>query len=75
MQNLRFFFQCLAAGSNIVDREGESDAIRPLAKKLTRQLENLREILKDQSLKNPSVYTDKVFIINNLQGKFSFVHL
>lgn len=55
-----FLLQCLSAGSNIIDHECESEAIRPLAKKLTCHLESLRDILRDQSLRNPLVYPEKV---------------
>ncbi|KHJ95129.1 hypothetical protein OESDEN_04927 [Oesophagostomum dentatum] len=51
---------CLAAGSSIIDHESESDAIRPLAKELTRHLDSLRDLLKDQSLRDPLIYTDAI---------------
>ncbi|KRZ08812.1 Lateral signaling target protein 2 -like protein, partial [Trichinella zimbabwensis] len=57
---LWFAAECLAAGSSIVDRDFESDAIRPLAKALSRHIDDMREILKSQSLKNPAVYPEKV---------------
>ncbi|KFD55920.1 hypothetical protein M514_03044, partial [Trichuris suis] len=57
---LWFAAECLAAGSNIVDRDFESDALRPLAKSLSRHVDELRDMLKLQSLKNPSVYPEKV---------------
>jgi len=52
--------QCLAAGSNIIDHEFESDAIRPLARALVRHLDGLRGALRDQSLRQPSAYPDKL---------------
>ncbi|CEF71447.1 Lateral signaling target protein 2 homolog [Strongyloides ratti] len=57
---LWFGAECLAAGSNIVDRETESEQIRPIAKTLTKHLDQMRELLKDQSLRNPHQYTDKI---------------
>ncbi|KAF8355625.1 lst-2 [Pristionchus pacificus] len=57
---LWFGAECLAAGSNIIDHEYESDLIRPLAKDLTRHLDSLRDMLKDQSLRDPSIYTDHI---------------
>ncbi|GMT07029.1 hypothetical protein PENTCL1PPCAC_29203 [Pristionchus entomophagus] len=57
---LWFGAECLAAGSNIIDHEYESDCIRPLAKDLTRHLDSLRDMLKDQSLRDPSLYTDHI---------------
>lgn len=63
---LWFGAECLAAGSNIVDHEAESEAIRPMAKSLTKHLEKMRELLRDQCI---------FFIINfksNLKKKFFF---
>ncbi|PAV71071.1 hypothetical protein WR25_11275 [Diploscapter pachys] len=57
---LWFGAECLAAGSNIIDHESESDLIRPLAKELTRHLDHLRDLLKDQSLRDPSSYTEQI---------------
>uniref|UniRef100_A0A915PDD7 FYVE-type domain-containing protein n=1 Tax=Setaria digitata TaxID=48799 RepID=A0A915PDD7_9BILA len=54
------FFPCLTAGSNIIDHEVESEAIRPMARALTKHLDTLRDLLKDQSLKDPTHYSDKV---------------
>jgi len=57
---LWFGAECLAAGSNIVGREAESEQLRPLARTLTKHLDAMRELLKDQALKDPTVYTDKL---------------
>ncbi|KAF8792286.1 lateral signaling target protein 2 homolog isoform X1 [Argiope bruennichi] len=57
---LWFGAECLAAGSNIIHRELESASMRPLAKALTRALDNVRCLLREQSLKNSLVYSDKV---------------
>ena len=43
--------QCLAAGSSIMNRESESSAMRPLAKALTKALENVRNLLREQCLR------------------------
>ncbi|GMT35432.1 hypothetical protein PFISCL1PPCAC_26729, partial [Pristionchus fissidentatus] len=67
---LWFGAECLAAGSNIIDHEYESDCIRPLAKELTRHLDSLRDMLKDQSLRDPSIYTDHI-----KDGLLKFDHL
>ncbi|VDO21124.1 unnamed protein product [Brugia timori] len=53
-------FSCLTAGSNIIDHEVESEAIRPMARALTKHLDTLRDLLKDQSLRDPTHYSDKV---------------
>uniref|UniRef100_A0A7E4UZI4 FYVE-type domain-containing protein n=1 Tax=Panagrellus redivivus TaxID=6233 RepID=A0A7E4UZI4_PANRE len=57
---LWFGAECLAAGSNIVSREAESDQLRPLARALTKHLDLMREMLKDQALKDPTQYTDRL---------------
>ncbi|KAJ8965218.1 hypothetical protein NQ314_004288 [Rhamnusium bicolor] len=43
---------CLAAGSSIMNREAESTAMRPLAKAVTKSLENVRNLLRDACLRN-----------------------
>ncbi|KAK0396274.1 hypothetical protein QR680_001651 [Steinernema hermaphroditum] len=57
---LWFGAECLAAGSNIIDHETESDAIRPIARELTKHLDQMRELLKDQALRDPAHYPEKV---------------
>ncbi|KRT85902.1 hypothetical protein AMK59_205 [Oryctes borbonicus] len=47
-----FRFQCLAAGSSIMNREVESAAMRPLAKALTKSLEHVRNLLRDTCLRS-----------------------
>lgn len=56
LQKEKLIVQCLSAGSNIIDHEAESDLIRPLAKEVTKQLDLLRDLLKNQSLRDPSAY-------------------
>ena len=48
---LWFGAECLAAGSSILNRETESEVMRPLAKALTRSLESVRELLREQCLR------------------------
>ena len=45
-------FQCLAAGSSIMNKEAESTAMRPLAKAVTKSLETVRNLLRDTCLRN-----------------------
>ncbi|ELK32978.1 Lateral signaling target protein 2 like protein, partial [Myotis davidii] len=52
--------QCLAAGSLLMNRELESMAMRPLAKELTRSLEDVRGALRDQALRDLNTYTEKM---------------
>ncbi|XP_075210178.1 lateral signaling target protein 2 homolog isoform X2 [Lycorma delicatula] len=48
---LWFGAECLAAGSSIMNREMESGAMRPLAKALTKALENVRNLLREAALR------------------------
>lgn len=57
---LWFGAECLAAGSNIMNREAESSEMRPLAKALTRSLDNVRCLLREQCLGNPQEYPEKL---------------
>ncbi|XP_068436961.1 lateral signaling target protein 2 homolog isoform X2 [Clinocottus analis] len=57
---LWFGAECLAAGSIIMNREIESIAMRPLAKDLTRSLEEIRNITRDQALRDLNLYTDRM---------------
>lgn len=49
---LWFGAECLAAGSSIMHREAESNLMRPLAKAVTKSLENVRNLLREQCLRN-----------------------
>lgn len=60
MSPFLIYFQCLAAGSIIMNREIESMAMRPLAKELTRSLEEVRNIIRDQALRDLNLYTGKM---------------
>ncbi|XP_041435307.1 lateral signaling target protein 2 homolog isoform X2 [Xenopus laevis] len=57
---LWFGAECLAAGSIIMNREIESMAMRPLAKDLTRSLEEVRNLIRDQALRDLNIYTEKM---------------
>ncbi|TRY57888.1 hypothetical protein DNTS_014405 [Danionella cerebrum] len=57
---LWFGAECLAAGSIIMNREIESMAMRPLAKDLTRSLEEVRNIIRDQALRDLNHYTERM---------------
>ncbi|KAM5283751.1 lateral signaling target protein 2 homolog isoform 1-T1 [Hipposideros larvatus] len=57
---LWFGAECLAAGSIIMNRELESLAMRPLARELTRSLEEVRGALRDQALRDLNTYTEKM---------------
>ncbi|GLV32373.1 uncharacterized protein CBL_00918 [Carabus blaptoides fortunei] len=49
---LWFGAECLAAGSSIMNREAESAEMRPLAKALTKTLDNVRSLLREACLRN-----------------------
>ncbi|XP_055680873.1 lateral signaling target protein 2 homolog isoform X1 [Lutzomyia longipalpis] len=49
---LWFGAECLAAGSSILNREAESTEMRPLAKAVTKSLDNVRNLLREQCLRN-----------------------
>lgn len=49
---LWFGAECLSAGSAILNREIESAEMRPLAKAVTKSLDNVRNLLRDQCLRN-----------------------
>ncbi|KAL8563692.1 hypothetical protein ACOMHN_050520 [Nucella lapillus] len=57
---LWFGAECLAAGSSIMNREVESASMRPLARALTKNLDSLRHILRDQCLVNVNEYSERI---------------
>ncbi|XP_060572107.1 lateral signaling target protein 2 homolog [Ruditapes philippinarum] len=57
---LWFGAECLAAGSSILNREVESASMRPLARALTKNLESLRGVLRDQCLRSCTEYTERI---------------
>uniref|UniRef100_A0A1I7TIE6 FYVE-type domain-containing protein n=2 Tax=Caenorhabditis tropicalis TaxID=1561998 RepID=A0A1I7TIE6_9PELO len=76
---LWFGAECLSAGSNIIDHESESDQIRPLAKEVTKQLDMLRDLLKNQSLRDPSAYNpiikDNLLKFDRLFAEFEYQYV
>ena len=57
---LWFGAECLAAGSSIMNKETESEAMRPLAKAVTKSLEKVRALLRDQALSMNQEYTENI---------------
>ncbi|XP_062378777.1 lateral signaling target protein 2 homolog isoform X2 [Sardina pilchardus] len=57
---LWFGAECLAAGSIIMNREIESMAMRPLARELTRSLEEVRNLTREQALRDLLTYTQRI---------------
>ncbi|XP_066277015.1 lateral signaling target protein 2 homolog isoform X2 [Branchiostoma lanceolatum] len=76
---LWFGAECLAAGSTIMNRELESAAMRPLAKDLTKSLENMRAVLRDQCLRNVNSYSGKIkeslCLFDQLFAEFEFSYV
>ncbi|XP_078669996.1 uncharacterized protein LOC144910592 isoform X1 [Branchiostoma floridae x Branchiostoma belcheri] len=76
---LWFGAECLAAGSTIMNRELESAAMRPLAKDLTKSLENMRAVLRDQCLRNVNSYSGKIKeslrLFDRLFAEFEFSYV
>ncbi len=57
---LWFGAECLAAGSSILNKERESDSMRPLARAVTKSLERVRALLREQCLSPQPEYTEKI---------------
>ena len=57
---LWFGAECLAAGSSIMNKESESEAMRPLAKAVTKSLEKVRSLLREQVLSANHNYTEVI---------------
>ncbi|XP_074643233.1 lateral signaling target protein 2 homolog [Tubulanus polymorphus] len=76
---LWFGAECLAAGSSIMNREPESGSMRPLARALTRTLDNLRAMLREQSLKNVNHYSNLIkealTMFDQLFAEFEFSYV
>lgn len=65
---LWFGAECLAAGSSIMNRETESTLMRPLARALTKSLENVRNLLREQSLRGVSSLRGELFAADRLKA-------
>merc|ERR1719150_2010727 len=57
---LWFGAECLAAGSSIMNKEFESEQMRPLAKAVTKTLEKVRSYLREQCLSPTPHYTEEI---------------
>ena len=57
---LWFGAECLAAGSSIMNKESESESMRPLAKAVTKSLEKVRQLLREQCLSPQPEYTEGI---------------
>lgn len=76
---LWFGAECLAAGSSIMNREIESAAMRPLARALTKNLDRLRGVLREQCLRSVNDYTrlikESLVIFDKLFAEFELSYV
>eukprot|EP00096_Caligus_rogercresseyi_P011417 TRINITY_DN4485_c0_g1_i1.p1 TRINITY_DN4485_c0_g1~~TRINITY_DN4485_c0_g1_i1.p1 ORF type:complete len:669 (-),score=206.20 TRINITY_DN4485_c0_g1_i1:1457-3463(-) len=76
---LWFGAECLAAGSSILNKEIESEAMRPLAKAVTKSLERVRLLLREQCLRPNPEYSEKIRenlkIFDRLFSEFEFKYV
>ncbi|VDI53381.1 Hypothetical predicted protein, partial [Mytilus galloprovincialis] len=75
---LWFGAECLAAGSSIMNRELESASMRPLARALTKNLDRLRSLLREQCLRSYS-YNERIkealVIFDKLFAEFEYSYV
>lgn len=76
---LWFGAECLAAGSSIMNKEFESEQMRPLAKAVTKTLEKVRSFLRTQCLSPTPHYTEEIHenlkIFDRLFAEFEFAYV
>lgn len=76
---LWFGAECLAAGSSIMNKEFESEQMRPLAKAVTKTLERVRSYLREQCLSPTPNYTEDIHenlkIFDRLFSEFEFSYV
>jgi len=76
---LWFGAECLAAGSSIMNKEFESEQMRPLAKAVTKTLERVRSHLREQCLSPTPNYTEDIHenlkIFDKLFSEFEFSYV
>jgi len=76
---LWFGAECLAAGSSIMNKEFESEQMRPLAKAVTKTLEKVRSYLREQCLSPTPHYTEEIHenlkIFDRLFSEFEFSYV
>ncbi|XP_023337511.1 lateral signaling target protein 2 homolog isoform X2 [Eurytemora carolleeae] len=76
---LWFGAECLAAGSSIMQKEFESVQMRPLAKAVTKTLEKVRGLIREQCLSPTPQYTEQIHetlkIFDRLFAEFEFSYV
>ncbi|CAG0878534.1 unnamed protein product [Darwinula stevensoni] len=76
---LWFGAECLAAGSNILNRELESAEMRPLAKAVIKTLDRVRSMLREQCMSSCPDYTEMIRenfkIFDRLLAEFEFTYV
>jgi len=76
---LWFGAECLAAGSSIMQKEFESVQMRPLAKAVTKTLEKVRSLIREQCLSPLPQYTEQIHetlkIFDRMFAEFEFSYV
>jgi len=76
---LWFGAECLAAGSSIMQKEFESVQMRPLAKTVTKTLEKVRGLIREQCLSPAPTYTEQIHetlkIFDRMFAEFEFSYV
>ncbi|CAG0883015.1 unnamed protein product [Cyprideis torosa] len=76
---LWFGAECLAAGSNILNREQESTVMRPFAKAVVKNLEKIRALLHDECYSPEPHYSEKLCetfkIFDRVLAEFEFLYV
>lgn len=76
---LWFGAECLAAGSSIMNKEFESEQMRPLAKAVTKTLEKVRSLIREQCLSPAPEYSEGIHenlkIFDRLFAEFEFSYV
>jgi len=76
---LWFGAECLAAGSSIMQKEFESVQMRPLAKAVTKTLEKVRGLIREQCLSPTPQYSEQIHetlkIFDRMFAEFEFSYV
>ncbi|XP_075065269.1 lateral signaling target protein 2 homolog isoform X2 [Mixophyes fleayi] len=77
--HLLFAAELMLGGTYVEVEEADGILLRPLAQKLLRGLENLRRVLRDQSLEDPGIYPETVHVAlleyDNLCAEFELRYM
>ncbi|XP_040200358.1 lateral signaling target protein 2 homolog [Rana temporaria] len=77
--HLLFAAELIVGGTYVEVEEADGVLLRPLSQKLLRSLENLRRILREQSLEDPGIFTEAaheaLLEYDNLCAEFEFRYM